>query len=146
MSTATAHSLPCDPAYPATVEFDPLLPRLNLANTRRRWRQLLDRAQTHGWSCRAFLGVPITEEISHRQQTRIPRSGRQDRFPFLNTVEQFDFSFQSRGKTAPGTGWSGAGGGLPCDRGGRTADGVVGMAAGGYCGLQGQSTTGSTVR
>ena len=128
VSTATTHSLPCDPAYPATVEFDPLLPRLNLANTRRRWRQLLDRAQTHGWSCRAFLGVPITEELSHRHQTRTPRSVRQDRFPTLNTVEEFDF-FQSRGTTALGAGWSSVGGGLPRDRGGRTADGVAAMGS-----------------
>ena len=108
MSTATSHSLPYDPA---AVEFDPLLPRLDLANTRRRWRELLDRAETHGWSCRAFLGMLITKEISHRQQTRIQRSLRQARLPFLKTVEEFDFSFQSRGTTALGTGWSGAGGG-----------------------------------
>ena len=124
MSTATSHSLPYDPA---AVEFDPLLPRLDLANTRRRWRELLDRAETHGWSCRAFLGMLITKEISHRQQTRIQRSVRQARFPFLKTVEEFDFSFQSRGTTALGTGWSGVGGGLPRGRGGRTADGVAGM-------------------
>ena len=126
MSTATSHSLPYDPA---TVEFDPLLRRLNLANTRRRWRQLLDRAETHGWSCRAFLGVRITAEISHRQQTRFQRSVRQDRFPFLNTVEEFDFSFQSRGTTALGTGCSGVGAGLPRGRGDRTADGVAGMGS-----------------
>ena len=69
MSAATSHSLPYDPA---TVEFDPLLRRLNLANTRRRWRQLLERAQTHGWSCREFLGVLITEEISHRPSPTDP--------------------------------------------------------------------------
>ena len=127
MSTATSHSLPYDPA---TVEFDPLLRRLNpVANTRRRWRQLLDRAEIHGWSCRAFLGVRIIEEISHRQQTRIQRSVRQARFPFLNTVEEFDFSFQSRGTTALGTGWSDAGAGLRRGRGDRTADGVAGMGS-----------------
>ena len=92
MNAAPTHLLPYDPA---TVEFDPLLRRLNLANTRRRWRELLDRAETHDWSCREFLGVLITEEISHRQQTRIQRSVRQARFPFLKTVEEFDFSFQS---------------------------------------------------
>ena len=72
-----------------------LLRRLNLANTRRHWQRLLDRAETHGWSCREFLGVLVTEEIAHRQQTRIQRSVRQARFPFLKTVEEFDFSFQS---------------------------------------------------
>ena len=37
----------------------------------------------------------VTEEIAHRQQTRIQRSVRQARFPFLKTVEEFGFSFQS---------------------------------------------------
>ena len=92
MNAASTHSPPFDPA---TVQFDPLLRRLNLANTRRHWQRLLDRAETHGWSCREFLGVLITEEIAHRQQTRIQRSVRQARFPFLKTVEEFDFSFQS---------------------------------------------------
>ena len=91
MSATTTHSLPYDPA---TVEFDPLLRRLNLANTRRRWSELLERAETQGWSCREFLGVVITVEIAQRQQTRIRRSVKQVRFPFL-TVEEFDFSFQS---------------------------------------------------
>ena len=92
MTAATTHSLPFDPA---TVQFDPLLRRLNLTNTRRHWQRLLDRAETHGWSCREFLGVLFTEEIAHRQQTRIQRSVRQARFPFLKTVEEFDSSFQS---------------------------------------------------
>ena len=58
MSTHTTASLPFDAA---TVEFDPLLRRLNLASTRRHWRELLQRAETHGWSCREFLGVLVTE-------------------------------------------------------------------------------------
>ena len=92
MSTHTTASLPFDAA---TVEFDPLLRRLNLANTRRHWRDLLERAETHGWSCREFLGVVITEEIAHRQQTRVQRAVQQARFPFLKTIEEFDFSLQS---------------------------------------------------
>ena len=87
MSAASTPALPFDPA---TVQFDPLLRRLNLANTRRHWQRLFDRAETHGWSCREFLGVLVTEEIAHRQQTRIQRSVRQARFPFLKTVEEFD--------------------------------------------------------
>ena len=92
MSTHTTASLPFDAA---SVEFDPLLRRLNLANTRRHWRDLLERAETHGWSCREFLGVVITEEIAHRQQTRVQRAVQQARFPFLKTIEEFDFSLQS---------------------------------------------------
>ena len=92
MSTHTTASLPFDAA---TVEFDPLLRRLNLANTRRHWRDLLERAETHGWSCREFLGVLVTEEIAHRQHTRVQRAVRRARFPFLKTIEEFDFSLQS---------------------------------------------------
>ena len=92
MSTHTTTSLPFDAA---TVEFDPLLRRLNLASTRRHWRELLQRAETHGWSCREFLGVLVTEEIAHRQHTRVQRAVRQARFPFLKTIEEFDFSLQS---------------------------------------------------
>ena len=92
MSTHTTASLPFDAA---TVEFDPLLRRLNLASTRRHWRELLQRAETHGWSCREFLGVLVTEEIAHRQHTRVQRAVRQARFPFLKTIEEFDFSLQS---------------------------------------------------
>ena len=78
MSAATSHSLPyCDPA---TVEFDPLLHRFNLGNARRRWRELIERAETHRWSCREFLGVLI-----HRGNLPSPtdprqRSVRQARF------------------------------------------------------------------
>ena len=92
MSTHTTASLPFDAA---TVEFDPLLRRLNLASTRRHWRELLQRAETHGWSCREFLGVLVTEEIAHRQHTRVQRAVTQARFPFLKTIEEFDFSLQS---------------------------------------------------
>ena len=77
-AAACSHSLPHDPA---TVEFDPLLRRLNLANTRRRWRELLERAETQGWSCREFRGVVITEEIAHRQQTRNPALGQTGSLP-----------------------------------------------------------------
>ena len=83
MSATGTRSLPCEPA---TVKFDPLLRRLNLANTRRRWQELLDQAETQGWSCREFLGVLITEEIAHRQRRRIQRSVRQAHFPFLKTA------------------------------------------------------------
>jgi len=43
MSTHTTTSLPFDAA---TVEFDPLLRRLNLASTRRHWRELLQAVLT----------------------------------------------------------------------------------------------------
>ncbi|TVR56276.1 MAG: AAA family ATPase [Gemmatimonadales bacterium] len=44
---------------------------------------------------RSYLGILIAEEIAHRAQTRITRSVRKARFPFLRTVEDFDFTFQT---------------------------------------------------
>ena len=36
---------------PATVDLDELLKRLHLANTRHRWHELVQKAETDGWSC-----------------------------------------------------------------------------------------------
>lgn len=80
---------------PATVDLDSLLKRLSLANARRNWRSLLERAEAERWSCRQFLGVLASEEVAQRQQTRIQRAVRQAHFPFLKTIDDFDFSLQS---------------------------------------------------
>jgi DNA replication protein DnaC len=79
----------------ATVDLDSLLKRLSLANARRNWRSLLERAEAERWSCREFLGVLASEEVAQRQQTRIQRAVRQAHFPFLKTIDDFDFSLQS---------------------------------------------------
>jgi len=79
----------------ATVDLDGLLKRLHLANARRNWRTMVERAESERWSCREFLGVLTTEEVAQRQQTRVQRAVRQARFPFLKTVDDFDFSLQS---------------------------------------------------
>jgi DNA replication protein DnaC len=79
----------------STVDLDVLLKRLHLANARRNWRMMVERAESEQWSCREFLGVLTTEEVAQRQQTRIQRAVRQARFPFLKTVDDFDFSLQS---------------------------------------------------
>jgi len=80
---------------PATVNLDELLKRLHLANARHHWRHLIQQAETDGWSCREFLGVLISEEIAHRAQGRIQRAVHKAGFPFLKTVEDFDFTLQS---------------------------------------------------
>lgn len=41
------------------------------------------------------LEIRVSEEIAHRAQTRITRSVRNARFPFLRSVEEFDFTFQN---------------------------------------------------
>ncbi len=92
MSSKTRSSLAFDAA---TVDMDGLLKRLHLATARRIGRTLVERAESEQWSAREFLGVLATEEVAQRQQTRVQRAVRQARFPFLKTVDDFDFSLQS---------------------------------------------------
>ena len=74
---------------------DGLLKRLHLANTRRAWRELARRAEQEAWTYHDFLTLLISEEIAHRQQTRLDRLVRRARFPFLKTIEDFNFTYQS---------------------------------------------------
>lgn len=77
------------------VDLDPLLKRLTLANTRRVWKTMVTRAEKEQWSFHQFLTTLIVEEIAHRQGTRLQRKVSQANFPFLKTIEEFDFTFQS---------------------------------------------------
>lgn len=76
-------------------ELDALLKRLHLANTRRAWRELARRAEQEDWTYHDFLALLVTEEIAHRQQTRLERVVRRARFPFLKTIDDFTFLYQS---------------------------------------------------
>lgn len=78
------------------ADLDALLKRLNLANTRRIWSDLAVRAETGDWSYRQFLETLIGEEVAHRQRTRLSRCTYQARFPFLKTIDDFDFQYQSQ--------------------------------------------------
>jgi DNA replication protein DnaC len=77
------------------VELDAMLKRLNLASTRRIWRDLAIRAEKDEWSYRDFLVTLVSEEIAQRQQTRVQRITRHAGFPFLKTIDDFDFTYQS---------------------------------------------------
>lgn len=72
-----------------------LLKRLHLANARRVWRDLIRRAEEEQWTYHQFLAVLVQEEVAHRQQTRLARLCRRAGFPFLKTVDDFDFTYQS---------------------------------------------------
>ena len=76
-------------------QVDALLKRLHFANARRVWPELVRRAEEEGWSYRDFFVLLVSEEIAHRKQTRLARVTRRAKFPFLKTVEDFDFTFQS---------------------------------------------------
>jgi DNA replication protein DnaC len=77
------------------VDLGTLLKRINLANSRRVYPQLIERAEQEGWSFHDFLSVLAAEEVAHRQQTRVQRITRRARFPFLKTVDDFNFTYQS---------------------------------------------------
>lgn len=77
------------------VPLEALLKRLHLANARRVWKDLVARAEKEQWSYRDFLSVLVAEEVAQRQQTRVQRLCRRARFPFLKTIDDFDFTFQS---------------------------------------------------
>jgi DNA replication protein DnaC len=76
-------------------DLDPLFRRLHLANAPRVWRELADRAEREQWSYRDFLNALVTGEIAHRQQTRVQRLVRRAQFPYLKTIDDFDFSRQT---------------------------------------------------
>ncbi len=88
---------PSNPAGPVIteVELDALLRRLHLANMRRVYGSVIVRAEQEQWSYRDFLTLLIAEEVAHRKQTRLQRLTRKARFPYLKTIEDFDFSLQS---------------------------------------------------
>ena len=79
----------------ASIDLDGLLRRLHLPTIRRLYPDLCVRAETEELSHRDFLATLIAEEVSHRAQTRIERSVRKARFPFLATIEDFSFTFQT---------------------------------------------------
>ena len=86
---------PAPTAIDAAIDLDRLLKRLHLANTRRVWRDLLSRAEQEEWTYEHFLMILVTEEIAQRQQTRLGRLSARARFPFLKTIDEFDFTYQS---------------------------------------------------
>ena len=77
------------------IPIDELLKRLHLANAPRVWRALAQRAEKEQWSYDRFLGVLVAEEVAHRRGTRLRRVSSHARFPFLKTIDDFDFTFQS---------------------------------------------------
>jgi DNA replication protein DnaC len=78
-----------------SAELDQLLRRLHLPTVRRLYDSLAVLAEGESMPYREYLEILISEEVAHRAQTRIQRSTRKARFPFLRTIEDFDFAFQT---------------------------------------------------
>lgn len=75
-------------------DLEQALRRLHLPTIRRLYTQLAEEAEKDGWTFREYLEHLISEEIAHRAETRIMRSTRKAKFPFLKTIDEFDFAFQ----------------------------------------------------
>ncbi|HJR54756.1 MAG TPA: IS21-like element helper ATPase IstB [Gemmatimonadota bacterium] len=81
---------------PAPVhDLDGMLRRLHLPTVRRLHGDLATRAEADGMSYRTYLETLIAEEIAHRAETRLTRAVRKARFPFLRTIDDFNFTFQT---------------------------------------------------
>jgi DNA replication protein DnaC len=77
------------------IDVDALLRRLHLPTVRRLYPELVTRAEQETLSYRDFLALLMAEEVAHRAQTRIQRCVRRAHFPFLKTIDEYDFTFQS---------------------------------------------------
>lgn len=80
---------------PARVDLDGLLRRLHLPTIRRLYAEFEDRAEVDQMSYRDYLAILVAEEVAHRGETRIQRATRKATFPFLRTIEEFDFKLQT---------------------------------------------------
>ena len=78
-----------------SVDLDAVFKRLHLANARRAWKDICTRAEKEDWTYQHLLEVLFGEEVAHRQQTRLTRKTRDAGFPFLKTVDDYDFTLQS---------------------------------------------------
>ncbi len=85
---------PADPPAPVR-DLDGMLKRLHLPTVGRVYADLATRAEAEGMSYRTFLETLVAEEIAHRAETRLTRAVRKARFPFLRTIDEFNFTFQT---------------------------------------------------
>jgi hypothetical protein len=83
---------PHDRARPAD---DATLKRLHLPTIRRLYADLAVHVGQEGMSHPTLLEILCAENIAHRAQTRITPSVRKARFPFLRSIEEFDFTYHT---------------------------------------------------
>lgn len=70
------------------------LRQLRLPTVRGRYGELEREAQAAGWTYPEYLERLVAAEVDHRREKRIARAARRAGFPFLKTLEEFDFAFQ----------------------------------------------------
>jgi DNA replication protein DnaC len=84
---------PLIPPHP--LDLDGMLKRLHLPTIRRLYHELEERAEQEQLGYAEYLAILIAEEVAHRGQTRVERAVRKAKFPFVGTIEDFDFTFQT---------------------------------------------------
>lgn len=77
------------------IDLGALLKRLNLATVARIMADFEQQAAKESWTHREFLVRLMAEEVANRANTRVTKLARYAHFPFLKTIEEFDFTFQS---------------------------------------------------
>jgi DNA replication protein DnaC len=70
------------------------LRQLRLPTARRRYQELAEQGRQEGWSYAEYLERLAEEEVAERQERRIAQATRRAGFPFLKTLDEFDFGFQ----------------------------------------------------
>src|SRR2546429_7683390 len=71
-----------------------ILERLKLTHVPERLDQLAEEAAKESWTYVEFLDRVLDVEVSARVERDVTMKTRLARFPFVKTLEQFDFSFQ----------------------------------------------------
>jgi DNA replication protein DnaC len=95
-TSARTHKRRAPGAPPPPVhDLEGMLRRLHLPTVRRLYAELASRAETEGMSYHTYLETLIAEEIAHRAETRLTRAVRKAHFPFLRTIDDFNFTFQT---------------------------------------------------
>lgn len=80
---------------PGDIDLDALLKRLHLPTIARLYPSYTGRAAAEHWSHRDLLALLVAEEVANRNNTRIAKAARHAKFPFIKTIEAYDFVFQS---------------------------------------------------
>ena len=92
----TPRASPAVTTPPAVArDLEGMLRRLHLPTVRRCYADLATRAEADGMTYHTYLETLIAEEIAHRAETRLTRAVRAARFPFLRTIDDFNFTFQT---------------------------------------------------
>ncbi len=74
---------------------DGWLKRLHLPTVRRLYPELALSAEGEGMTYQTYLELLIAEEIAHRAETRLRHAVAKAQFPYLRTIDDFNFTFES---------------------------------------------------